>query len=241
VLDILAAFPSARPTAADFARALGMLSPRLYSISSSPRCHPGQVHLTVGRVVTDRDGRPRKGVASTMLADRLAPGDLARVFVQESHGFAPPADPTTPMIMIGPGTGIAPFRAFLQERAAAGATGRNWLFFGDRRRATDFLYEAELAEALRVGLLTRLDLAFSRDGDRKCYVQHLMEEASADLFRWIEEGASVYVCGDARRMAADVDAALHRVIRLGGTLDEAKARDYVRDLAAAGRYLKDVY
>lgn len=241
VLDLLAAFPSARPAAVDFAAALDALAPRLYSISSSPRRHPGHVHLTVGRVVTDRNGRPRKGVASTMLADRLAPGDEVRVFVQKSHGFAPPADPTTPMIMIGPGTGIAPFRAFLQERAAACATGRNWLFFGDRRRVTDFLYETELTGALRDGLLSRLDLAFSRDGDRKLYVQHLMEEASADLLRWIEDGASVYVCGDARRMAADVDAALHRIIRREGNLDEAKASDYVRGLVSAGRYLRDVY
>ncbi|QDV35729.1 sulfite reductase subunit alpha [Tautonia plasticadhaerens] len=241
VLDLLLEFPTARPGAADFSAALAGMTPRLYSISSSLRRHPGQVHLTVGRVCSHRGGRPRKGVASTMLVDRLAPGDEVRVFVRESHGFALPADPTTPIVMIGPGTGIAPFRAFLQERAAAGATGRNWLFFGDRRRDTDFLYEAELAEALRVGQLARLDLAFSRDGDRKVYVQHLMEEASAELFRWLEDGAYVYVCGDAKRMAADVDAALHRVIRRGGLLDEEGGRDYMNGLASSGRYLRDVY
>lgn len=241
VLDLLREFPSARPEAADFAAALVGLAPRLYSISSSPRRHPGQVHLTVGRVGWDHGGRIRKGVASTMLADRLTPGEEVRVFVQASHGFAPPADPSAPMIMIGPGTGIAPFRAFLQDRAAVGATGRNWLFFGDRRRATDFLYEEELTDALRTGLLTRLDLAFSRDGDRKLYVQDLMEEASAELFRWLEEGASVYVCGDAKRMAADVDAALHGIVRREGGMDDEHARNYVRKMLVTGKYARDVY
>jgi sulfite reductase (NADPH) flavoprotein alpha-component len=241
VLDLLRRFPTARPSPADFAATLGRLRPRLYSISSSPRKHRGRVHLTVGRVATEVGGRVRKGVASTLLADRVRAGTPLRVFVQPSHGFALPDDPAAPIVMIGPGTGIAPFRAFLHERDALGAPGKNWLFFGDRRAAFDSLYEDELADLAGRGVLTRLDLAFSRDGDRKLYVQHRLLERGADLFAWLEEGASVFVCGDARRMAPDVDRALREVIRVHGATDEDGAAAYLARLAAGGRYRRDVY
>ena len=193
------------------------LRPRLYA---APHCrsivpHPGQVHLTVGRVEWEHNGRTRKGVCSTLFADRLAAGRTVPVFVQKSHGFTVPADPASPMIMVGPGTGIAPFRAFLEERAATGATGRNWLFFGDRHAASDFLYRDELEAWQASGLLTRLDLAFSRDSDAKVYVQDRMRESAAELWKWLQQGASVFVCGDAKRMAVDVDAALRWMLGEG--------------------------
>ena len=216
VLELLRRFPTARPSLTDFVGTLGRLRPRLYSISSSPLKHAGQVHLTVGRVATKVGSRARKGVASTMLADRVQPGSPLRVFVQPSHGFTLPADADAPILMIGPGTGIAPFRAFLQERDAIKAPGENWLFFGDQRGAVDFLYEDELSELAARGVLNRLDTAFSRDGDRKLYVQHRILECGADVYAWLEEGASVFVCGDARRMAPDVDRTLREVIRVHG-------------------------
>lgn len=241
VLDLLRRFPKARPAPADFVAALGRLRPRLYSISSSPRKHAGQVHLTVGRVSTTIGGRVRKGVASTMLADRVRAGSPIRVFVHPSHGFTVPDDPDTPAIMIGPGTGIAPFRAFLHERDALGATGKNWLFFGDQRATLDFLYEDELADFSARGVLTRLDLAFSRDGGQKCYVQHRLLQHGAALFDWLEQGASVFVCGDARRMAPDVDRALREVIRVHGATGDEGAASYLARLTASGRYRRDVY
>jgi sulfite reductase (NADPH) flavoprotein alpha-component len=241
VLDVLHRFPSARPSPRDLLRSLSELRPRLYSISSSPKRHPGQVHLTVARVAYDAHGRSRKGVASTMLADRVETGSQVRVFVQPSHGFTLPADPDAPIVMIGPGTGIAPFRAFLHERDAIGARGKNWLFFGDQRGTCDFLYEDELNDLAARGVLTRLDTAFSRDQDRKVYVQHRMLEHGGGLFAWLEAGAHVFVCGDARRMAVDVDRALREVVRVHGTRDDDAAAAYVRDLAFAGRYLRDVY
>ncbi|CAN5616259.1 sulfite reductase subunit alpha [soil metagenome] len=241
VLDLLQRFPSARLDPAEFTTALAELRPRLYSIASSLARHPGQVHLTIGRACCTIEGRLRKGVASTMFADRLNEGDAVRVFVQPSHGFTVPADPTAPMIMVGPGTGIAPFRAFLQERAASGATGRNWLFFGDQRRAYDFLYQEEFEGYLREGILARLDTAFSRDGEGKVYVQHRMAEAGAELFQWLEAGASFFVCGDARRMAADVDQALRAVVQEQGNMSASEAKAYVSALASNGRYCRDVY
>jgi sulfite reductase (NADPH) flavoprotein alpha-component len=180
---------------------LKKLAPRLYSISSSLKAHPDQVHLTVSAVRYEAHGRSRKGVASTFLADRVGETGNAPVFVQPSHGFKPPANSETPMIMVGPGTGIAPFRAFLEERQALGAKGKNWLFFGDQKRATDFLYEEQLTGWQKDGLLTRLDLAFSRDQAEKIYVQSRMLEAASELFAWLEDGAHFYVCGDASRMA----------------------------------------
>ena len=241
VYDLLREYPSARPSPNDFVAALGEIRPRLYSISSSPRRHQGRVHLTVGRVVYERNGRTRKGVASTMLADRLSPGDSLRVFFHQSHSFRLPDDPSAPVIMVGPGTGIAPFRAFLHERDAVGATGKNWLFFGDQRRSHDFLYEDELTGFLESGLLTRLDTAFSRDGDRKVYVQHRMAEAAKELYDWLEKGAYFYVCGDAKRMAVDVDKALRQVVIERSGRSESDAGAYVAELTKQGRYRRDVY
>jgi sulfite reductase (NADPH) flavoprotein alpha-component len=241
LLDLLLRFPSARLEPSDFIGLLADLKPRLYSISSSPKRHVGQVHLTVRKVEYQFNNRPRKGVASTMLANRVEPGTLLRVFVQKSHGFTIPADPNAPMIMIGPGTGIAPFRAFLHERDAIGAKGSNWLFFGDQRCTEDFLYEDELIDFLRRGLLTRLDTAFSRDTEAKVYVQHRIKERGADVFDWLEHGASVFVCGDAKRMAADVDRALREVVREHGKPDDQGAAAYIAKLSSSGRYCRDVY
>jgi len=199
------------------------------------------VHLTVSAVRYESFGRERKGVASTFLADRAGDVDCVKVFVQPSHGFRPPVNGDLPMIMVGPGTGIAPFRAFLEERKASGARGKNWLFFGDQKRASDFLYESELGVWQRDGHLTRLDVAFSRDQDAKLYVQDRMLENAAELWSWLEAGAHFYVCGDASRMAKDVDAALHRIIEMAGrkTADEAIA--YVAKLKSEKRYQRDVY
>lgn len=241
VLDVLSRFPSARPSPDAFVAALSPIKPRLYSISSSPRRHRGQVHLTVRRVAFEHNGRRRKGVASTMLADRVATGSSVRVFVQRSHGFSLPADPQAAVIMIGPGTGIAPFRAFLHERDATGASGKNWLFFGDQRSEFDFLYEDELSGLVDRGVLTRLDTAFSRDQGRKVYVQDRIVEQGEELYRWLNEGAYIYVCGDAKRMAADVDRAIREVVQVHGRLDADTAKAYVCRLASEKRYRKDVY
>lgn len=240
IIDVLAGMSGAFQPA-EFVALLKKLAPRLYSISSSLKAHPDEVHLTVSAVRYEAHGRSRKGVASTFLADRVGDTGAAPVFVQPSHGFKPPTGSDTPMIMVGPGTGIAPFRAFLEERRALGAKGRNWLFFGDQKRATDFLYEEQLTSWQADGLLTRLDLAFSRDQAEKIYVQSRMIEAAGELFAWLEDGAHFYVCGDASRMAKDVDQALHTIIeRAGGkSADEAKA--YVAKLKSDKRYQRDVY
>jgi sulfite reductase (NADPH) flavoprotein alpha-component len=223
-------------------RALKKLQPRLYSISSSPRAHSGRVHLTVGAVRYDLRGRPRKGVCSTFLAERAVPGQSRiSLFVHANQAFRLPPGGDTPTIMIGPGTGIAPFRAFLHERKAAGARGKNWLFFGDQRAATDFLYRDELSALMHEGILTRLDTAFSRDQTEKIYVQHRMLENADDLYAWLEGGAHFYVCGDASRMAKDVDAALHAVIERAGGRTSRQAANYVEALRAAKRYTRDVY
>lgn len=241
VLDVLRLFPTARPSPAAFVDALSPMQPRLYSISSSIQAHPRQVHLTVGRVVWQHNGRTRKGVCSTQFADRLDKNTTVPVFVQKSHGFTVPTDPQTPMIMVGPGTGIAPFRAFLEERAATGATGKNWLFFGDRHAASDFLYREELEAWRRSGLLNRLDVAFSRDGDAKVYVQDRMREHAFELWQWLQEGAAFFVCGDAKRMAVDVDRVLHEVVAEQGGYSLEAAKEYVAHLASTGRYRRDVY
>jgi sulfite reductase (NADPH) flavoprotein alpha-component len=242
VLDVLLSRADVKLAPEQFVRALKKLQPRLYSISSSPRAHAGQVHLTVGAVRYDLHGRPRKGVCSTFLADRIVPGESrAGIFVHSNPGFRPPAAGDTPMIMVGPGTGIAPFRAFLHERKATGARGRNWLLFGDQRSATDFIYRDELAGLMEAGVLTRLDTAFSRDQAEKIYVQHRMVEHAAELFAWLESGAHFYVCGDAARMAKDVDAALHTVIERAGHKTRDQAAAYVQALKAAKRYARDVY
>jgi sulfite reductase (NADPH) flavoprotein alpha-component len=180
-------------------------------------------------------------VASTYFSDRLRPGQKARVFVHSSAKFALPADGETPMIMVGPGTGIAPFRAFLSERQAAGQRGRNWLFFGDQRRATDFLYEEEMDAFVATGVLTNLSLAFSRDQQEKVYVQHRMIERGREIFEWLEQGAHFYVCGDAKRMAGDVDRALKAIVAEHGGMSAEAANEYVAEMSKAGRYQRDVY
>lgn len=224
----------------EFVDTLRPLQFRDYSIASSPLVHPEQVHLTVATVRYAAADRNYGGVASTFLADR---GDDVLVHLRPNHAFRLPAD-DVPIVMIGPGTGIAPFRAFLQERQANKAAGSSWLFFGDRRRTTSYLYGDELESFLECGTLTRLDLAFSRDGvvgDPKTYVQQRMWENAPELFDWIENGAHVYVCGDADRMAKDVDAALHGIVGRCGNLDADAAHAYVNRMIKDHRYLRDVY
>jgi sulfite reductase (NADPH) flavoprotein alpha-component len=242
ILDLLKRFPSARPEVSAFVAALRPMRPRLYSISSSPAAHGDEVHLTVGVVrYLNPLGRQCKGVASTFLAERLRPGQKAKVFVHASHGFAPPADPNAPMIMVGPGTGIAPFRAFLHDRAARGHRGRNWLFFGDQRREHDFLYREELEKWLLDGVLTRLDVAFSRDQQEKIYVQTRLLERGREVWAWLQEGGHFYVCGDAKRMAKDVDSALKQIVAEHGNMSPEAASAYVAELAKSKRYARDVY
>ena len=246
VLDVLVRYRSARPPVAEFVLALGRLQPRLYSIASSRRCHPGEVHLTVSVVRYGLFERDYQGVASNFFAERLQRGQRVPVYLQKAHGFALPDDPATPIIMIGPGTGIAPFRAFLQERAARAADlaaqgGANWLFFGNQRASEDFLYRGEIEGWLRRGVLTRLDTAFSRDQAEKVYVQHRMLQQSALLWQWLQQGAHVYVCGDAQRMAADVDAALRQILISEAAMDDSAARQWLLALARQGRYCRDVY
>jgi sulfite reductase (NADPH) flavoprotein alpha-component len=241
LLDVLQRHPSLWMEAEELLGLLSLLHPRLYSISSSPRAHPGEVHLTVGVVRYTRRERERKGVASTFLAERVAIGGEVRVFVHQSQRFQLPDSGDTPVIMVGPGTGIAPFRAFLSERQAIGAAGKNWLFFGEQFRATDFLYEEELRAFQSASVLTRLDVAFSRDQPEKVYVQHRMLEHARELWEWLEDGAHFYVCGDATRMANDVDQALHRVVSTQGGRSLQDANSYVAAMAKSGRYQRDVY
>jgi sulfite reductase (NADPH) flavoprotein alpha-component len=212
----------------------------MYSIASSQAAVEEEVHLTLAHVDFEHEGEARWGVASHFLAD-LAEGDRLPIFIEENTRFRLPEDDTRDIIMIGPGTGIAPFRAFVQERAAAGASGRNWLFFGNPHFASDFLYQTEWQRALKDGDLHRLDLAFSRDQEEKIYVQHRLLERAGDLYAWIQDGAHVYVCGDATRMAKDVHQALLDIARQEGGLDDEQARAWLDDLAAQGRYARDVY
>lgn len=242
IVDVLRSCPGAKFTPEEFTGFLRKLQPRLYSISSSPKAHPGEVHLTVGAVRYQKDGRDRKGVASCWLADRVSLNETPiPVFIQTSQAFRLPTDLTRPVIMVGPGTGIAPFRAFLEERRAAGATGKNWLFFGDQQRSCDFLYEEELTGFLNDGNLARLDLAFSRDQAEKIYAQTRMLEHAGELWKWLEEGAHFYVCGDAKRMARDVDTALHQAIIQAGGKTQEQASEYVANLKSDKRYQRDVY
>lgn len=242
ITDLLLHLRSARPALSDFVSTLSPLRPRLYSISSSQRLFPDEVHLTVGIVsYFNSFGRRCRGVASTCIGERLQPGQKCRIFIQQAHNFSPPTDPDTPMIMVGPGTGVAPFRAFLQERKATGAKGINWLFFGDQRSSTDFLYRQELEQLQAEGVLTRLDTAFSRDQDQKMYVQHRMLENAAEIWSWLEAGACFYVCGDAKRMAKDVDAALEKIITQEGKMSPQQAREFLTNLSRNRRYQRDVY
>ncbi|HUC61284.1 MAG TPA: sulfite reductase subunit alpha [Alphaproteobacteria bacterium] len=243
-LDVLAAlekFAACRPSAEAFIEALEPLQPRLYSIASSLKTEPGKVALTIDAVRYRVGARERLGVASTFCIDRLAPGARLRTYVQKAHGFGLPADPAVPIIMIGPGTGVAPFRAFLHERKATGAGGRNWLFFGHQHRAFDFFYEEEFAAMQAAGLLTRLTLAWSRDDTAKIYVQDRMREVRQDLWAWIAEGAHIYVCGDAKRMAKDVENALVEIVAACGMRSANEAVAFVAGLKKSGRYQADVY
>ncbi len=243
-LDVLAAlekFPGIRPDPEALIEALDPLQPRLYSIASSLKTSPDRVALTVDTVRYRIGKRDRLGVASTFLADRIAPGARIKAYVQKAHGFALPEDPNTPIIMVGPGTGVAPFRAFLHERMATKAPGRNWLFFGHQRRNSDFFYEDEFAGMKSAGVLTRLSLAWSRDGAEKFYVQDRMREVGRDLWSWLADGAHVYVCGDAKRMAKDVERALVDVIAQFGARSTDEAISFVADLKRKGRYQQDVY
>jgi sulfite reductase (NADPH) flavoprotein alpha-component len=243
-LDVLAAiekFAGVRPDPEAFIEALDALQPRLFSIASSPKVDPTRIALTVDAVRYPLGDRTRLGVASTFLADRIAPGQKLRAYVQRAQHFALPADPGVPIIMIGPGTGIAPFRAFLHERMAARAPGRNWLFFGHQRSDYDFFYEDELAGMKAARVLTRLTLAWSRDSDHKIYVQDRMREVGRDLWAWIAEGAHVYVCGDAKRMAKDVEAALIEIVAAFGVRAINEAVAFVGELKKNGRYQQDVY
>ncbi len=223
---------------------VAMLRPlqhRAYSISSSSKAHPNQVHLTIASVRYHSGGRERKGVCSTYLAERVRRGEKPAIFISPNKAFRVPANNNAPLIMVGPGTGIAPFRAFLQERQATGAEGKNWLFFGDQHQEHDYISADELAGWQQSGLLTHLDLAFSRDQEEKIYVQNRMLEKGAELYAWLQEGAYFYVCGDASRMAKDVDAALYEVVRQFGGLSSERAAAYIDQLKKDKRYLRDVY
>jgi sulfite reductase (NADPH) flavoprotein alpha-component len=242
-IDVLAAiekFKGVRPDPEALVEALDPLQPRLYSISSSLNAHPGRISLTVDTVRYQIAKRQRLGVASTFLAERVTPGDTVKVYVQKAHNFGLPADPTVPIIMIGPGTGIAPFRAFLYDRMATKATGRNWLFFGHQRRDRDFFYEEELAGMRAAGVLTRLSLAWSRDDKEKFYVQDRMRQVGADLWQWLSDGAHFYVCG-AVRMGQDVERAMVDIVTEHGRRSASEAIAFVTDLKKRGRYQADVY
>jgi sulfite reductase (NADPH) flavoprotein alpha-component len=243
-LDVLAAlekFPDVRPDPEAFVEALEPLQPRLYSISSSFNATPGKISLSVDAVRYAIKNRKRTGVASTFLADRVKPGDVLKVYVQKAHAFGLPQDSTVPIIMVGPGTGVAPFRAFLHDRNVTKAKGRNWLFFGHQRSDFDFFYSDELNAMKASGLLTRLSLAWSRDGAEKFYVQDRMREVGRELWAWLADGAHVYVCGDAKRMAKDVERALVDIVAQFGARSTDEAVSFVADLKKKGRYQQDVY
>jgi sulfite reductase (NADPH) flavoprotein alpha-component len=242
-IDVLAAiekFRGVRPDPEALVEALDPLQPRLYSISSSLNAHPGRISLTVDAVRYQIAKRQRLGVASTFLAERVKPGDTVKVYVQKAHNFGLPADPTVPIIMIGPGTGIAPFRAFLCDRMATKAPGRNWLFYGHQRRDCDFFYEEELAGMRAAGVLTRLSLAWSRDDKEKFYVQDRMRQVGGDLWQWLADGAHFYVCG-AVRMGQDVERAMVDIVTEHGRRSASEAIAFVTDLKKRGRYQADVY
>ena len=242
LVDLFEDYPASGLTGSDLVGLVRRLLPRFYSIASSLKAHPGEAHLTMAAVRYHAYGRARKGVASTFIPDLLH-DRIHQVDVHTHHNvnFKLPRDGETPVIMVGPGTGVAPFRSFVEERAANGDKGRMWLIFGDRRQAHDFLYQDEWRHHLRNGTLTRLDVAFSRDQPERQYVQHRMRQNAAGLWAWLEEGAHFYVCGDAARMAVDVHAALVDCLMAGGGLDRAAAESYVADLRKTRRYHRDVY
>ncbi|GHB90209.1 assimilatory sulfite reductase (NADPH) flavoprotein subunit [Cerasicoccus arenae] len=240
VCDLLTDYPIGLP-AKEFVNLLRKMPPRLYSIASSMKAHPDEVHLTVAAVRYDAHGRARKGVASTYLADRVAIGETIPVYTHHNKNFKLPANSDTPIIMIGPGTGIAPFRSFIEDRAADGAKGKNWLFFGDQRFSYDFLYQLEWQDYLKDGLLTKLNTAFSRDQPQKIYVQQRMIEEGKGIYDWLQDGAHFYVCGDASRMAHDVNEALITIYQTHGGQSREDAEATVKQLQKDKRYQRDVY
>jgi sulfite reductase (NADPH) flavoprotein alpha-component len=241
IIDLLENYPAESITAQQFIDILRKLPPRLYSIASSPKAHPGEVHLTVAAVRYDIHGRSRKGVASTYLADDALKGSKVLVYVHPNKNFRLPENDNTSVIMVGPGTGIAPFRAFIEDRAETECAGENWLFFGDQNYNEDFLYQTELQDYLKEGYLSRLDVAFSRDQPEKIYVQHKMLENASEIWRWLETGAHFYVCGDASRMAKDVHDTLLRIIETQGDMNADDAAAYLTALKKDKRYQRDVY
>ena len=239
LIDLFKEYPQGELSVEDFVGLLRPMPPRLYSIASSLSAHAEEVHLTVAVVRYDTHGRKRKGVCSSYLAERV--GDSIPCYFHPNKNFKLPEESDKPIIMVGPGTGIAPFRAFIEERKAIGATGKNWLFFGDRSYKTDYLYGNEWESYQKDGLLNRLDLAWSRDQDKKVYVQHKMLEKGAELWNWLDNGALFYVCGDASRMAKDVDHALRTIAQEQGSMSEEDSANWVKSLQKEKRYLKDVY
>jgi sulfite reductase (NADPH) flavoprotein alpha-component len=241
VIDFLLDQPSIQFTPDEFVSKLRKLQPRLYSVGSSIKAYPEQVHFIIANVRYESHGRKREGVASIYLAERVAKNTPVPMFVHVAKGFRLPENPATPIIMVGPGTGVAPFRAYLQERKAIGASGKNWLFFGEQRSRCDFFYQDEFAALQRDGVLTRFDTAFSRDQAYKIYVQQRLLEHSKEVYAWLQEGAHFFVCGDEARMAKDVDAALHRIVEQEGAMSPEAAAGYVEALKKEKRYKRDVY
>ncbi|QRZ92217.1 assimilatory sulfite reductase (NADPH) flavoprotein subunit [Bacillus subtilis] len=241
LLDLVRDYGPFSVSAQQFVSILRKMPARLYSIASSLSANPDEVHLTIGAVRYDAHGRERKGVCSILCAERLQPGDTLPVYVQHNQNFKLPKDPETPIIMVGPGTGVAPFRSFMQEREETGAEGKAWMFFGDQHFVTDFLYQTEWQNWLKDGVLTKMDVAFSRDTEEKVYVQHRMLEQSAELFEWLQEGAAVYICGDEKHMAHDVHNTLLEIIEKEGKMSREEAEAYLADMQQQKRYQRDVY
>lgn len=241
LLDLVRDFGHWGESAQEYISVLRKIPARLYSIASSLAANPDEVHLTIGAVRYDAHGRDRKGVCSVLTAERLQPGDTLPVFIQQNENFKLPTNPETPIIMVGPGTGVAPFRSFIQEREETGAEGKSWLFFGDQHFVTDFLYQTEWQKWLKEGILTKLDVAFSRDTDEKVYVQHRMLEQSKELFEWLQEGAHLYICGDEKHMAHDVHHTILAIIEKEGNMSREQAEDYLAEMQQQKRYQRDVY
>ncbi len=241
LIDFVRDFGPLAAAPQEFVSILRKIPPRLYSIASSFAANPDEVHLTIGAVRYNAHGRDRKGVCSVLCAERLQPGDTLPVFIQPNKNFKLPENPETPIIMVGPGTGVAPFRSFMQEREETGASGKSWMFFGDQHFVTDFLYQTEWQKWLSEGVLTKMDVAFSRDTEEKVYVQHRMLEHSKELFEWLEEGAAFYVCGEKNNMAKDVQNALLEIIEKEGGKSREEAEAYLAEMKKQKRYQRDVY
>lgn len=241
LLDLVQTYGPWSGSAQDFISILRKMPARLYSIASSLSANPDEVHLTIGAVRYQSHGRDRSGVCSILCSERLEPGDTLPIYIQHNENFKLPENPDTPIIMVGPGTGIAPFRSFIQEREEQGAEGKSWLFFGDQHFVTDFLYQTEWQQWLKDGVLTKMDVAFSRDTEEKVYVQHRMLEASKELYAWLEQGAVVYICGDEKHMAHDVHMTLIDIIEKEGQMSREQAEQYVADMQQQKRYQRDVY